>query len=131
MSNLGLNMENSAREIGDAARNAVEGVHNEASDNQSDHANEASGHQSDHADGQPNMDENAPPMVLADFISSLRNGNSVTASDGSASNLELRYANGWKEEIDHGRYVLVDPNGNKIINRPVTDADISRMRSAL
>jgi len=149
MNNLGLNMENSAREIGDAAGKAADGMHKDAENKMDEHAKETSSNGSDHADGQngsdhadgqngsdhadgqQNIDENAPPMVLADFISSLRKGNSVTSSDGSTANLELRYTNGWKEEIDHGRYVLVDPNDNKIISRPVTDADISRMRSAL
>ncbi|VAW20728.1 hypothetical protein MNBD_ALPHA12-2150 [hydrothermal vent metagenome] len=160
MSKLGLNMENSAREIGAAARKvadgvhkdaenkmgdvekgareigeaahkAAEGVHKDAENKMGDHAKGNSANGSAQADGQPGVDTNAAPMLLADFISSVRKGNPVVSGNGSEANMELRYANGWKEEIDNGRYVLVDPNGNKIITRPVTSADISRMRSAL
>ncbi len=131
MNKLGINMENSAREIGDAASKVADSVHKDAENKMSDHGKQTSSNGSDQPDGSQSIDKNAPPMVLADFLSSLRKGNSITSSDAGAANMELRYANGWKEEIDNGRYVLVDPNGHKIISRPVTDADISRMRSAL
>ncbi len=123
MSKLGADMEKTGKEIADAAHNAAE-------NNKENHSGKADNQSGDHSDGQDNMDNNAAPMMLSDFISSVRKGTRVLSSQGTNANLELVYSNGWKEEIDHGRYVLVDPNDNKIINRPVTKTDISRMRSA-
>jgi len=159
MNNLGLDMEKTASEMADTVRKAGDGAdhdgENNAKNSSSEHADQAGDHADqagdhadqagdhadqagdytdqtgEHADNQESVDKNAAPLMLADFLSSLRGGNQVVSSEGASSNLELRYGNGWKEEIDHGRYVLVDPNGNKIVNRLVTDADISRMRSAL
>jgi len=72
----------------------------------------------------------AAAMQLSDFISSLQNGNSVVSSEGTATDIELHYADGWEEKIDHGLYVLSDPDGNVIISRAANDADISRLGSA-
>jgi len=77
------------------------------------------------------VNTDAAPMDLSDFISSLRKGTRVTAGIETSSNINLSYSNGWKEEIANGHYVLVDPNGNTIISRTVKTSDIARLRSII
>ncbi|HHG90897.1 MAG TPA: hypothetical protein ENJ90_10550, partial [Devosia sp.] len=72
---------------------------------------------------------NSRPMDLADFLESLRNGSTIVKAERDANSIEIKYSDGWKEEIENGRYELKDPNGNEIISRPATDADITRLSS--
>lgn len=123
MSKLGINMEKTGKEIVDSAQKG-------AKNSKDTHGGKAAAQSGDHSNSQGSVDKNAAPMKLSDFISSIRKGVSVLSSQVANANLELVYSNGWKEEIDHGRYVLVDPNNNKIISRLANKADISRMRSA-
>ncbi|RMF37582.1 MAG: hypothetical protein D6754_09170 [Alphaproteobacteria bacterium] len=46
-------------------------------------------------------------------------------------NLEVVYANGWKEEIHAGRYELKDAANRTVIERAATQADRDRIREAL
>jgi hypothetical protein len=50
---------------------------------------------------------------------------------GPEFNISLQYANGWREWIDHGRYVLVDPFGRTVANRQASRDDVARMRALL
>ena len=43
-------------------------------------------------------------------------------------NLHLRYPNGWDEKIRNGRYILTDPKGRTVTNRPAAFSDLERMR---
>ncbi len=42
-------------------------------------------------------------------------------------NIEVRYTNGWKEEIEGGRYELKDPYNRTVVERPATAKDVQRL----
>jgi hypothetical protein len=43
------------------------------------------------------------------------------------SNIEVRHADGTKEEIENGRYEMKDRNGRTIIERRATEVDRARL----
>ncbi len=45
--------------------------------------------------------------------------------------IEVKYSDGWKEEIEAGRYELKDPDGNTVIERRATAGDRTRLESQL
>jgi len=45
--------------------------------------------------------------------------------------IEVKYGDGWKEEIEAGRYELKDPAGNTVVERPATAGDRTRLESQL
>lgn len=45
------------------------------------------------------------------------------------NNIEVRYTNGWKEEIEFGRYELKDPFNRTVVERPATSSDLQRLRA--
>ena len=45
-------------------------------------------------------------------------------------NIEVRYDDGWKEEIENGRYELKDPNNRTVVERAATFADRARIANA-
>lgn len=47
---------------------------------------------------------------------------------GSEFNISLQYTNGWREWVKDGRYVLIDPEGRTVANRPASHGDVTRMR---
>jgi hypothetical protein len=44
-------------------------------------------------------------------------------------NIEIVYPNGWKEELENGRYELRDPSGRTVVERPATAEDIARLQA--
>jgi hypothetical protein len=60
---------------------------------------------------------------------SLPGGSEVRSVEVSSRAIEVRYATGWKEEIEGGRYEMKDPNNNTVVERRATQADVDRMRS--
>ena len=55
---------------------------------------------------------------------------SVSSVEVSASgNIEIRYTNGWKEELENGRYELKNANNRTVVQRRATAADVARMRA--
>ena len=47
----------------------------------------------------------------------------------AGSAIEVRYRDGWKEEIEAGRYQLKDPHNQTVVERPATQADHDRLRA--
>ena len=45
-------------------------------------------------------------------------------------NIEVRYDDGWKEEIENGRYELKDPNNRTVVERAATFEDRARIANA-
>jgi len=45
----------------------------------------------------------------------------------SGNSIEVRHANGVKEELENGRYEMKDANGRTIVERTATAEDIARM----
>ena len=46
----------------------------------------------------------------------------------SGEAIEVDYANGWREELEAGRYELKDPNNNTVVERPASASDVRRLR---
>ena len=51
----------------------------------------------------------------------------VVKVERSATELEVRYSDGTREEIDSGRYERKDASGRTVEGRPATAADIARL----
>ncbi|WP_260063776.1 hypothetical protein [Ruegeria sp. B32] len=56
-------------------------------------------------------------------------GSRPTKIERQGNNIEVNYANGWKEEIEFGRYELKDPFNRTVVERTATAADIRRLQS--
>lgn len=54
-------------------------------------------------------------------------GSQARSVEISGGSIEVRYATGWKEEVEGSRYELKDPNNNTVVERPATAADRDRM----
>ena len=53
----------------------------------------------------------------------------VVEKKSSGSKIELRYSDGWREEIEEGRYSLKNPDGRRVVSRKARNSDWTRMRS--
>jgi len=126
---LAGNTPEAAQEL--AGNSGQENSHDQSNNGENQHASQETDTGNDSGNDAGSVTPNAAPLALSEFISSMRNGTSVTSGAATESSLNLSYANGWKEEIVNGRYVLVDPNGNTIISRSVRTADIAWLRSIL
>lgn len=47
----------------------------------------------------------------------------------SAGGIEVTYADGWREELENGRYELKDAQGRTVVERRATDQDLARLSS--
>ncbi|VAW23017.1 hypothetical protein MNBD_ALPHA12-559, partial [hydrothermal vent metagenome] len=122
-----------ARELADKARELAnksgqEKGHDQSKGNNNQDRNSGNDNSNDQGS---NVNPDAKPLALSEFISSMRKGTRVSSGAATASSLDLSYSNGWKEQIVNGRYVLVDPNGNTIVSRTVRNADIARLQAIL
>ncbi|VAW22219.1 hypothetical protein MNBD_ALPHA11-479 [hydrothermal vent metagenome] len=82
------------------------------------------------AQEQMNSAANSRPMVLRDFMNSLRNGTTIANAERSDHQITIEYSDGWQEEIVNSRYEITDPSGNVIISRPAVQRDFDRLNSA-
>jgi len=85
---------------------------------------------SDEDEDHRNDRSNSRPMNLDDFLTSLRNGATIISAERDGNEIEIEYSDGWKEQIEHGRYEIEAPNGRTIISRPATQRDFDRLNSA-
>ncbi|WP_299775337.1 hypothetical protein [uncultured Tateyamaria sp.] len=53
----------------------------------------------------------------------------ISRIEVSGSGIEIRYANGAREEIKNGRYRVRDENGTRVIQRRATGPDVVRLRA--
>lgn len=70
------------------------------------------------------------PANLADFFSPDRERGSIAKAESEGSALEVTYSDGWKEEVENGRYELKDPTNQTVVERAATQSDIDRLNSA-
>ena len=63
------------------------------------------------------------------FSQSDRTGR-VRKAERHGGNIEVKFADGWKEEIENGRYELKDPAGRTVVERASTQADFNRLSLA-
>ena len=59
-----------------------------------------------------------------------------TTADGtkievSGNDIEVEFANGWKEEIEDGQFEMKDPSGNTVVERPATEEDRARLEQQI
>jgi len=52
----------------------------------------------------------------------------VSKVERSATGFEVEYANGWKVEVENGRFEVKNPAGRTVEQRPATNADLARFR---
>ena len=50
-----------------------------------------------------------------------------TRYERSAEGIEVTYADGWREELESGRYELKDPQNRTVVERPATRQDYERL----
>lgn len=60
---------------------------------------------------------------------SYRPSGAISGIEVSSSGIEIRYANGAREEIKNGRYRVRDPRGRRVVQRQATGPDIVRLRA--
>ena len=58
-------------------------------------------------------------------------GGLVAKLEVSGRNIEVTYTDGWREEIENGRYELKDNLNRTVVERPATQSDRSRLFSAV
>lgn len=59
-----------------------------------------------------------------------RGGGVVAKFESNGTDIEVTYTDGWKEEIESGRYQLKDSHNNTVIERPATSSDYARLAAA-
>lgn len=70
------------------------------------------------------------PRNLAEFFGIGGDRGAVVKAEMNAGEIEVIYADGWKEEIEHGRYELKNPANRTVVERPATQDDFDRLNSA-
>jgi hypothetical protein len=70
------------------------------------------------------------PTNLADFFAANRQRGAVVKAEAGANSLEVTYSDGWKEEVENGRYELKDPTNRTVVERPANQTDFDRLNSA-
>jgi hypothetical protein len=76
------------------------------------------GHDDDHDD---ELHEHESRDVPARF-------GKVVRTNVDDSEIEVRYSDGWREEIKNGRYRLKNPSSQVVVSRPATNGDWRRLR---
>ncbi|WP_169308870.1 hypothetical protein [Paracoccus gahaiensis] len=56
-------------------------------------------------------------------------GSRPTEIERSARGIEVTYADGWREELEYGRYELKDTQGRTVVERTATGQDVERLSS--
>ena len=54
-------------------------------------------------------------------------GGVPTRVERSARGIEVTYADGWREELENGRYELKDAQNRTVVERPATRQDYNRL----
>ncbi len=104
----------------------------------SDNSGPGSGDDDDHDNSGPGSgddddhDNSGPGSGGSQSSSSESGETEFVLSDGttvevSGDDIEVEFANGWKEEIEDGQYEMKDPSGNTVVERPATQADRDRL----
>ncbi len=51
----------------------------------------------------------------------------VVKAEVAGNHIEIGYSDGWKEEVEDGRYELKNPSNRTVVQRPATQDDINRL----
>ena len=55
----------------------------------------------------------------------------IVKAEIQGNHIEIGYSDGWKEEVENGRYELKNPSNRTVIERPATQSDINRLNAAI
>ena len=114
-----------------------DGSDDDSSDDSDDDSNDDRGGDDDGPDHDSNDDRNSRASNTS--RSSRSSSSSYSQSDRTGrvaraqrrgGNIEVRFVDGWKEEVENGRYELKDPAGRTVVERAATNADVSRLSLA-
>ena len=64
-----------------------------------------------------------------DDSGSYKPSGTISRIEVSSSGIEIRYANGAREEIKNGRYLVRDETGKRVVQRRATGPDVVRLRA--
>jgi hypothetical protein len=53
----------------------------------------------------------------------------VVKAEVEGNHIEIGYSDGWKEEVEDGRYELKNPANRTVVQRPATQDDINRLNA--
>jgi hypothetical protein len=64
------------------------------------------------------------------YFKALNSFGKVVARTATASRIEVRYSDGWREVIAGKRYSLIDPGNRRVVDRSARASDYDRLLSA-
>lgn len=64
------------------------------------------------------------------YVKALSSYGKVAGKTSSASRIEVRYVDGWREVVSRKRYTLFDPRDRRVVDRAATPSDYDRLLSA-
>ena len=87
----------------------------------------ADGHSDDHGGHGRGRDDRPSGTAGGGTVGGGAAGSRPTEIERSARGIEVSYADGWREELENGRYELKDAQGRTVIERRATTEDMQRL----
>ena len=85
------------------------------------------GHSDDHGGHGRGRDDRPSGTPGGGTVGGGAAGSRPTEIERSARGIEVSYADGWREELENGRYELKDAQGRTVIERRATTEDMQRL----
>lgn len=85
------------------------------------------GHSDDHGGHGRGRDDRPSGTAGGDTVGGGAAGSRPTEIERSARGIEVSYADGWREELENGRYELKDAQGRTVVERRATTEDMQRL----
>ncbi len=85
------------------------------------------GHSDDHGGHGRGRDDRPSGTAGGGTVGGGAAGSRPTEIERSARGIEVSYADGWREELENGRYELKDAQGRTVIERRATTEDMQRL----
>ena len=85
------------------------------------------GHSDDHGGHGRGRDDRPSGTPGGGTVGGGAAGSRPTEIERSARGIEVSYADGWREELENGRYELKDAQGRTVVERRATTEDMQRL----
>ncbi|QXI65405.1 hypothetical protein CP157_03194 (plasmid) [Paracoccus marcusii] len=85
------------------------------------------GHSDDHGGHGRGRDDRPSGTAGGGTVGGGAAGSRPTEIERSARGIEVSYADGWREELENGRYELKDAQGRTVVERRATTEDMQRL----
>ena len=85
------------------------------------------GHSGDHGGHGRGRDDRPSGTAGGGTVGGGAAGSRPTEIERSARGIEVSYADGWREELENGRYELKDAQGRTVVERRATTEDMQRL----